>query len=216
MAPYHIPDNDEDTPIVMAISWGNGSRNASTFCVILNESGSIIEFKKLDKLSDRDHSKHDVEILIEMIAHHRPDAIAIGGFAPNTKTGLLKIITDQVIPGGKNEMDWNENIPIYLADDEVAKIYMSSESGKREFPEADYPPLIPYCVSLARFVQEPTSEYACLFNKNEDIRHIRLDPLQKYLSDDVLMKAIERSFINVVNHVGVDIVAASSSPHLEG
>ena len=183
MAPYHIPDNDEDTPIVMAISWGNGSRNASTFCVILNESGSIIEFKKLDKLSDRDHSKHDVEILIEMIAHHRPDAIAIGGFAPNTKT---------------------------------AKIYMSSESGKREFPEADYPPLIPYCVSLARFVQEPTSEYACLFNKNEDIRHIRLDPLQKYLSDDVLMKAIERSFINVVNHVGVDIVAASSSPHLEG
>jgi transcription elongation factor SPT6 len=214
MAPYKIPENDEDTPIVMAISWGNGERNDSTFCVILNENGVVIEFKKLDKLLERDHLQEDVQTIIDMISRHKPDAVAVGGFKPNTKTGLLKIMMESVIPGGANEPDWNKDLPVYLVEDEIARIYMTSKSGQREFPEKDYPPLIPYCVSLSRFVQEPICEYAALFNTDEDIKNLRLDPMQKYLIDDTLLKSLERGFINVVNNVGVDINSACSYPHL--
>ena len=55
---------------------------------------------------------------------------------------------------------------------------MHSKRGEREFPEKDYPRLIPYCVSLGRKVQDPTQEYAGLCNMDQDIRNIRLHPLQ--------------------------------------
>lgn len=209
VAPFHIPNNDEDSPVVMAISWGDGVRNASTFVVILNGNGEVVDFRKLDKLIERDHHLEDVELLSTLISLHNPDVIAIGGFRPNSKTGLYKIMMEEVIP----KLQSSSPPPVYIVEDEAARIFMTSKSAEREFPPKDYPILIPYCVSLARTVQDSTCEYAGLFNKDEDIKNLRLDPLQKLLSDEILLKAIERGFVNVVNHIGVDINAAAAYTH---
>lgn len=205
MNPYKLPDNDEDSPIVLAISWGDGNRTSPGFAVVLNENGEMIDFSKLDRLMERER-RPDIDALQELIERHKPDVVAVGGFKPNTKTILMKIIQEEVLRG-------QNNVPLYLVEDEVARIYMMSARGVSEFPEADYPRLIPYCVSLGRFVQDPTCEFAGLVNKDEDIKHVRMHPLQKYLSEEALSKAVERSFMNVVGHTGVDINLAAMFPH---
>ncbi|KAJ3362563.1 Transcription elongation factor spt6, partial [Kappamyces sp. JEL0680] len=207
MAPFVIPGSEEEIPTVLSISWGDGTRTSPAFGIVLNENGEMVHFLKLDKLIDRDRLE-DVKALQEVIDSFSPDVVVLGGFKANTKTMLLKILQEEVVSGSKKR-----DLPIYLVDDEVARIYMNSNVAAREFPETDYPRLIPYCVSLGRFAQDPTCEYAGLFNKDEDVKHLRLDPLQKLLPDDILLKAIERGFINVVNFSGVDINSAAGFPH---
>ena len=172
MGPFKLPNNDEDSPKVLVISWGNGSRNQPAFAVIVNENGFMTETLQMDRLLDKERHS-DVNSLKDFIERTQPDVIAVGGFKANTKTALMKIVNEEVLSGQK------EDPKVYLVEDEVARIYMSSSQGLQDFPEKDYNRLIPYCVSLGRFVQDPTCEFAGLVNKDEDIKHIRLDPLQK-------------------------------------
>ena len=174
MGPYKLTDNEEDAPKVLVVSWGSGTRNQPAFAVIVNENGFMTESLQLERLLDKERHV-DVNSLQEFISRTQPDVIAVGGFKANTSTSLLKIITDEVLKG-------ETGTPVYLVDDEVARIYMSSSQGQQDFPEKDYNRLIPYCVSLGRFVQDPTCEFAGLVNKDEDIKHIPLNPLQKLVS----------------------------------
>jgi transcription elongation factor SPT6 len=172
MAPYVVPDSEEDTPVVLAISWGDGTRMSSAFAVLLNENGELVELLKIDKLVERERSQ-DVKALQDLINRGGPDIIVLGGFKPNTKTALMKILKEEVI-----SFSDKKGLEVILVDDEVPRIYMNSKQASRNFPEADYPRLIPYCVSLGRLAQDPTCEYAGLFNNDNDITHLRLDTIQ--------------------------------------
>ncbi|KAJ3274382.1 Transcription elongation factor spt6 [Terramyces sp. JEL0728] len=209
VAPYRTRPEDEEAPVTMAISWGDGGKS-STFAVVLNETGELREYKKFDKLSDRDRHA-DIKALVDFIDTYNPAVIAISGFKPNTKIHLFPIIQTEVL----NNLPSQKYLPrVLIVEDECARIYMNSKSCLREFPDQDYPHLVRYCVSLARYVQDPINEYAALYNSDEDIRNIILDPLQHLLLDDIHMKAIERAFINVVNDCGVDINLAANHTHL--
>jgi transcription elongation factor SPT6 len=109
--------------------------------------------------------------LKDILEKHRPEIIAIGGFKPNTKQNLLPII--------QNEILQNLDLPatkVYIVEDEAARIFMNSKSSLKEFPE--YHMLMRYCISLGRICQEPTCEYSNLVNSDDDIKNVRLDPLQ--------------------------------------
>lgn len=175
MQPYRISSKDDSAPVVLSISWGDGTWNSPTYAVLLNENGEMIDSLKLDKLTDRER-KDDVYNLASMISRHKPHVICVGGFKPNTKTQLMKILNDEVLFQVREEV--KDDIPCMLIDDEAARIYMNSRRGLREFPEQDYPMIVRYCVSLGRYMQEPTLEYAGLFNTDEDIKNVRLDALQ--------------------------------------
>jgi transcription elongation factor SPT6 len=176
MQPFKGPDSDI-APTVFSISWGDGSRNAPTFGVVLNENGQVIESIKLDKLTDREHME-DISSLVKLLNRHKPALICYSGFKPNTKIYLYKILVDEVITKYRSDYTNSIDIPVKFIDDEVARIYMNSKTGIREFPEKDYPFLVRYCVSLGRYCQEPLLEYAVLCNLEEDIKNVTLDPLQ--------------------------------------
>jgi transcription elongation factor SPT6 len=211
MQPFRPNDADDEAPIVMAISWGDGLKGTPTYAVILNENGEMIDFTKLEKMMDRDGKRDDGRTLVKLIEHHKPHCVIVGGFKPNTKTNLVRTLQEEVIDVTRSQ---SGDIPLLLVDDESARIFMNSKRGLAEFPDSDFPFLIRYLIALGRYVQEPTLEYAGLCNHDEDIKNVRLDPLQHLLSDDLLQKAIERAFMNVVNKSGVDVNAAATFPHL--
>ncbi|KND02484.1 chromatin-remodeling histone chaperone SPT6, partial [Spizellomyces punctatus DAOM BR117] len=216
MAPFkrsEDADADEWDPRVLAISWGDGEPNAATFAVALKETGEVLQWNKLDRLRGPiDHRGPDADALVSMIVRHEPDVIAIAGFKPNTKTMLhrtLQDIVQEALVSGRIR----EDIKIIIVDDEVARIFMNSKRGLREFPEGAYPQLVRYCVSLGRRVQDPTTEFAGLMDMNSDILHLRLHPVQHLVPPEKLKQALEKSFVNVVNTCGVDINLAAQHPH---
>jgi transcription elongation factor SPT6 len=188
---------DDESPSVIAISWGEGSKSGATIAVALDENGAMAEFIKLDRLNDRERS-NDVDRLISFVKSNQPQVIVCSGLKPNTKSELLKILKDEVIGEGVRSKKIDAHIPVLIIDDDAARIYMNSKRGLAEFPDKDYHPLIRYCVSLGRKVQDPTMEYAGLFNVEEDYKSLRLHPLQNYLSETNLKAAVERAFLNVV------------------
>jgi transcription elongation factor SPT6 len=208
--------NHEDGPKVLSLSWGSGDRGSITYGVILNENGDLKDSIMLDKLETRGRAE-DVKKLAQFIGKHHPDCIVIGGFKPNTKIHLAKIIKEEVLHEYREfreDSAFKPALEVMLLDDEVARIFMNSKLGIREFPDKEFPLLVRYCVSLGRYCQNPLIEYAGLFNQDEDIKNVRLDPLQSFLPDETIVKIITRSFITVVNQCGVDINAAVLFPHL--
>lgn len=179
----------------MSVTWGEGDRNSVGYATVLNENGELVDFLKMPTLVDRDNASA-VDRLIELVAQHSPEVIALGGFKPNTKSVLFKIIEERVEAYGRSSGKWDTQIPILFVEDDIARLFMNSKRGLIDFPEKDYPVLIRYCVALGRKVQNPTIAYASLFNADEDFRAIRLHPLQNLLPEDVLKSAVERSFLN--------------------
>lgn len=214
-------DEDEWDPRVMAISWGDGDGGAPTFCVVLNETGEILEWAKLDKLrGPPEYRAADAEIISSMIARHEPDVIAIAGFKPNTKTLLHRAIQD-IVQEAFASRKIRDDLGVIFVEDDVARIFMNSKRGLREFPDTTYPPLIRYLVSLGRRVQDPTTEFAGLMDMSDDIKYLRLHPEQHLVPEEKLRRALERAFINVVNRwqvlslpVGSTFLLTSRDLHL--
>ncbi|TPX59333.1 hypothetical protein PhCBS80983_g02513 [Powellomyces hirtus] len=202
---------DDWEPRVLAISWGDGDSNASTWSVVLSEAGEVLQTAKLDRFRGPPEQRGpDIEVLTNMISNHNPDVVAIAGFKPNTKTILhraLQEVLEEAFAAGRTK----EDLKIFFVDDEVARIYMNSARGIREFPDKSYPPLVRYLVSLGRRVQDPVMEFAGLMDK--DIQNLKLHHLQREISEEKYKWACQKAFINIVNSVGVDINLAAQHPH---
>ncbi|CCO27990.1 Transcription elongation factor SPT6 AltName: Full=Chromatin elongation factor SPT6 [Rhizoctonia solani AG-1 IB] len=92
--------------------------------------------------------------------------------------------------------------------DEVARIYQHSARAEAEF--SALPLVARYCVSLARYVQNPLNEYAAL---GSDLTAVTFTEAQNLIPKDKLLVALERGIVNVVNNVGVDINRAVNDPY---
>ncbi|KAI8911094.1 SH2 domain-containing protein [Gorgonomyces haynaldii] len=202
---------EDEAPIVMSISWGEGQRNSPAYCAIIGETGELRDYIKLELLTLKDRHG-DVDRLMDMCMEHAPEVIVIGGFTPSTKTQLLKIMIEEVSEKGASLGKYSTPIPVLLVEDEVARLYMNSKTSEQQFPE--YPPLLRYCISLGRKTQNPTLEYCALYNNDEDWKAIRLHPQQHLLPDDTFKACVERAYINIVNTCGVDINLAANHAHL--
>ncbi|KAJ3014283.1 Transcription elongation factor spt6 [Thoreauomyces humboldtii] len=214
VAPLVVQDpeyEDEWDPRVLAISWGEGDSNAATWSLVVNETGEVLQTLKLDRFrGPAEHRGPDVDALIDMINTHNPKIVAIAGFKPNTKTILHRAVQDilqEALLSGR----LSEDLQVIFVDDDVARVYMTSEVALRDYPEKHYPQLVRYLVSLARRVQDPLAEFAGLFEK--DIMSLKLHPLQYLIAEDKYNWATEKAFVNVVNDVGVDINLAAQHAH---
>eukprot|EP01090_Pellita_catalonica_P014727 TRINITY_DN3820_c0_g1_i2.p1 TRINITY_DN3820_c0_g1~~TRINITY_DN3820_c0_g1_i2.p1 ORF type:complete len:591 (+),score=109.45 TRINITY_DN3820_c0_g1_i2:405-2177(+) len=65
-------------------------------------------------------------------------------------------------------------------------------------------------------MQDPLSEHAALCNDADEILCLKLHPLQDLVAQDVLRERLHRAFIDVVNHVGVDINRTILHKHMRG
>jgi transcription elongation factor SPT6 len=229
-------DDEDDKPRdharVMAISWGEGTRDSATIVVCLDEEGNVSSRMKLSRMQERDTEgkRGDLDTLLDRIRRFRPDVVVVGGFSLATHKKLLPDIAELLTrvneDRGRDNDDDEENsyharrrrgyshIPkpdLVMVDDDVSRLAMKSARFQKEFP--DLPPLGLYCVSLARKLQDATMEYATLYNQEDEIKLLHIHPSQHLLPDEKLKSSLERAFINVVNSSGVDINDAAYLPH---
>ena len=200
------------------MSWGDGSRTGSTYGALLGIHGELIDHIKLDRLQDNSPEARnaDLDSLKKFLTAYGPDTVVIGGFTSNTKTKLLADVK-KLVQEGNEDKAWRKTkygqIDVILIDDDVPRLYMDSKRASKEFDDASFPSLLKYCISLGRKVQDPTMEYAGLVNTHDDIKLLRLHPLQSLVPDDKFRYIVEKAFMNVVNSCGVDINLAVIQPH---
>ncbi|CAE6414499.1 unnamed protein product [Rhizoctonia solani] len=118
-------------------------------------------------------------------------------------------------PAGQNNnnsssaRNGDERVPeLMYGHDEVARIYQHSARAEAEF--SALPLVARYCVSLARYVQNPLNEYAAL---GSDLIAVTFTEAQNLIPKDKLLVALERAIVNIVNNVGVDINRAVNDPY---
>lgn len=198
-APYKPPGYVSGTTArVLAISGGMGDFGKdAVLAVMLDEDGQVVENAKFDDPRNEDFK----DKLVELIEHHTPDVIGISGFTVNSNR-LFEIIQGiirekKLTPGGDAS---DTELELIWVQDEVARLFQNSKQGVREFSEQ--PPLLRYCIALARYVQSPISEYAAL---ESEISAIHVHTYQYLLPEDLFQDAINTVFVDYVNLIGVDI-----------
>lgn len=102
---------------------------------------------------------------------------------------------------------------------DVARIFQSSFRGAHEFP--NLPPGLRNAISLARLVLDPIGELAGLWledpvAKKRDILSLQMHHLQRILPHDLLLKRIERVFMDQINELGVNLNGMINRPHRQG
>eukprot|EP00158_Paraphelidium_tribonemae_P009953 Partr_v1_DN29013_c0_g1_i1_m58653 putative Transcription elongation factor len=189
---------------VMAFSCGGGENTASSFGCLVNENGEVVDYIKLGQIHSKNRDIKSVELVklkefLEKLHDRRNKELpifAVSGWSSANYMfyqDLHQLLTE--VFGPEAQLVW--------ARDEVARLYMNSEKSRLDFPQ--YPPILKYCISIARFLQEPLHEYAGLFDKDRSILFLRHYQSQDLIPKDKLYTALERKFCAVVNEVGVDI-----------
>jgi transcriptional accessory protein Tex/SPT6 len=162
----------DSTPI-LAMSWGDGERGSPLVAVLLDVFGNFVDRVSFDRMHDMtENKKYDMDRMLEYLKLHSIELVVMSGTSPNTKTRLFEDVK-RVVEEGRL------NVEVQIMDDAVAKIYMDSKRGVKEFPDTECTALVRYCISLGRRALDPTMEFAGLFNAENEILLLHLHPLQK-------------------------------------
>jgi transcription elongation factor SPT6 len=208
-------------PRVIALSNGNGVYGRDAICwAWVEEDGRVLENGKFTDLTLGDSERGiedgaDVRKLVELVKRRNPDVFAVSGFSAEIRKlykQLEDIVETKNLRGAVYEdedgNDRSDKLEIVIVNDEVARLYQTSERANIEHP--GFAPLTKYCVALAKYLQNPMKEYASL---GKDIVSISFDPHQGYLPQDKLMKQLESSMVDMVNLCGVEINDAVSDSY---
>ncbi|KAJ7632692.1 transcription elongation factor SPT6 [Roridomyces roridus] len=200
VAPFTVPGMKEDRPSVLAASWGKGDPHKDAITLVfLDARGRMRESTKLDNLVDAEMRDE----LVDLLRRRKPDVIVIGGFNMTTSklSARIKEIVGSLRDGASAESEQIANTPVIYGFDEVARLFQHSQRANAEFSSSSM--IGKYCVGLARYVQSPLNEYAAL---GSDISAVNFDPInQQLIPQEKLLIACERTIVDVVSKVGVDI-----------
>ena len=206
------------TPRVMTLSSGRGVPGRDPiYWAYLSDDGRVMENGKFVELAPADRERgvpdgSDVAAFLEVVRRREPEVIGVSGFSPDTRkihSNITTIVKDHNLRGptyaDEDDRDRSDLLEVVTVNDEVARLYMTSEKAKTDHP--GYAQLTHYCVALARYLQDPIKEYSML---GRDVISISFDPAQHLLPQDKLLKKLEMALVDIVNMVGVDINEATS------
>ncbi|CEM39901.1 unnamed protein product [Vitrella brassicaformis CCMP3155] len=212
-----------------------------THFVAVDPFGEHLDHLTMSFLLDRrlDYNSHirrrrekELETLTAFFAKNRPDVVAIGAWGrrtfdveqevgavihslcnPDSTTVVLswleKTIEQGVVSSGRRP------VMTYVGVD-VARIYAKSDKVAKELKSM--PPAVLEALSIARYVQDPTSEILNLWGDHDvnPLLHLKLHPLQNMIPREKLEDALLQPIMSIVNKVGVDINLVRDHAHLQG
>ncbi|EXJ85736.1 transcription elongation factor SPT6 [Capronia coronata CBS 617.96] len=206
------------TPRVLTLSNGGGTVGRDPiYWAYVNDDGRVLEHGQFKELGPGDRERglpdgKDVEALLEVIKRREPEVIGVSGWSPETRklqSNLATLVSNHDLRGpvfaDEDDRDRSELLEVIMVNDEVARMYQTSDRAKHDHP--GFPQLALYCVALARYMQDPLKEYAAL---GRDIVSISFHPAQNFLPQEKLLKKLEMALVDTVNMVGVDINEATS------
>jgi len=206
------------TPRVLTLSSGGGVPGRDPiYWAYVSDDGRVLEHGRFKELGPGDRERSipdgkDVEALIDVIRRREPEVVGVSGWTPDTRKLLANITTliqNHDLRGptfaDEDDRDRSELLEVILVNDEVARMYQTSDRGKTDHP--GLPPLALYCVALAKYMQDPLKEYAAL---GRDLVSLSFHPAQNLLPQEKLLSKLDMALVDVVNMVGVDINEAAS------
>lgn len=206
------------TPRVLSMSNGVGAIGRDMiYWAFVNDDGRVLEHGRFKELGPGDRERglpdgKDVEGLLEVIRRRDPEVIGVSGWSPETRklvNNLMTLVKNHDLRGptftDEDDRDRNELLEVILVNDEVARMYKTSDRAKVDHP--GFPELALYCVALAKYMQDPLKEYAAL---GRDIVSINFHSAQNLLPQDKLLKKLEMAMVDNVNMVGVDLNESTS------
>jgi len=208
------------TPRVLALTNGAGISGRDAICwAYISDDGRVLENGKFVELAPGDQERgipdgKDVETFLEVIRRREPEVIGVSGLSPETRklhSNITTLVKNHDLRGPTfvdtedGDRDRSELLEVIIVNDEVARLYHTSERAKVDHP--GLPPLTLYCVALARYIQDPLKEYAAL---GRDIVSISFSPAQHFLPQDKLLRKLETALVDNVSLVGVDVNEAVS------
>ncbi|KAG2379230.1 hypothetical protein C9374_007369 [Naegleria lovaniensis] len=224
-SPFNYKDFVEDSKPrptkckVLACIPGGEEKERTTW-VMLDENGAMID-KKIwpigHPFQTSKTSEHDKEVLDSMkrdlkdlINAHHPKVIALA-----TCGGLIfKKIREAICEDFVSRLDFlkESQIDVQIVPDDLARIYENSERGNKEFPNENN--VVKRAISVGRRLRDPLTEIAGFFNQQEILCY-RFHDLQDVVPKEQLVRSLEKSFVRVVNRVGVEINRIINHPQLQ-
>lgn len=215
-APFTPFGFDKGTrPNVLALLFGKGDYDSAVVGAFVRDSGKALDFFKSDaspRGRDDDRFTGQLrEFFDRSLSHQKPDVIVIAGFSAASKRlyDVVKafVARNNIVAGAEDAEAPPPLVPVIWGQDETARLFQHSERALAEL--ADKPPLVRYCVGLARYVQSPLVEYVAL---GDDIMLLAFYDHQKLLPQDTVREVYDTVFVDIVNMVGVEINEALREP----
>lgn len=220
----------EEDEMMQVLSIVVGDLESPTTCVLLTEYGDVVDHLTLDFMKSKvnarstadgskqlyDRKKKDTRKFQEFISHREPRLILID----TTSMDCFFFHADLV----KSVLVEFPDIIVQFADPAVGIIFENSERGVKEFK--DYSPLMRRAIGMGRMVLDPISELAALWYldeesvktkafHNREVLSLDLHPLLSSIEDrNLLLRALERALVRMVNYVGVDLNKLAERMHL--
>ena len=207
---------------VLAAVWGPGDP-PSTFAM-LDADGELVDFLQCPNIAIRApksggaavaRQQADLDRLLKFMIEHRPHAVCVAASAAaGTNARLLKDAVAMVV--GRIVEDHARAIPeevdtikVHFVDDVVPALAGQCAAQRAEFVEHSHE--VRRAVALGRYVRDPPGVIAQLASGGE-ARSMTLSPLQDSLTEEEKASVFQRTLVDVVNQVGVDLNAAVAHP----
>lgn len=220
------PDDSNRFRIVACVT---GDIEESTVMVVLNEYGDVLDHLSLDWMKARvtwrsagagvsetmARKEEDIKRFQAWITPHKPFLVVIdacGADSPSFKRTMKERgLTDC------------PTVLCHYGSPLTGQIFAVSERGEREFKK--YSNGLREAIGLGRFIIDPISEIASLWylddesrlnnlTNNREILSYPFHPLMTEVPPNLMLDAMEKCFIRVINHVGLDLNAIVSRPFL--
>lgn len=159
--------------------------------VVLDQQGTLVHNTTIyphPPQNDREDAIYKIKQLVEK---YKVEAIAIGNGTAGKETEQLC-----------RNIDFQNEVKIYLISEAGASIYSASEVAREEFP--DYDVTVRGAVSIGRRLMDPLSELVKI-----DPKSIGVGQYQHDVNQPKLKESLDNVVISCVNAVGVEVNTAS-------
>jgi uncharacterized protein len=159
--------------------------------VALDAQGKLLFNDVIHLIGSGNALMHAKELLLNVIKHHKIEAIAIGN-------GTASRETESFV----NKIGVPTSIPVIMVSEAGASVYSASDVAREEFPDHDI--TVRGAVSIGRRLMDPLAELVKI-----DPKSIGVGQYQHDVDQTQLKRGLDDTVVSCVNGVGVELNTAS-------
>ncbi|WP_226625016.1 Tex family protein [Alloyangia pacifica] len=166
-------------------------------CAVVDATGKLLDTATIYPFQPKNDTRGATATLMELIARHKIELIAIGNGTASRETERLVGDVLKLLPAAVKK-------PTKVVVSEAgASVYSASETAAKEFPDLDVS--LRGAVSIARRLQDPLAELVKITPQSIGVGQYQHDVDQRKLA-----QSLEAVVEDAVNAVGVDLNTASA------
>ncbi len=166
-------------------------------CAVVDATGKVLDTATIYPFQPKNDTRGATATLMELIARHKIELIAIGNGTASRETERLVGDVLKLLPASVKK-------PTKVVVSEAgASVYSASETAAKEFPDLDVS--LRGAVSIARRLQDPLAELVKITPQSIGVGQYQHDVDQRKLA-----QTLEAVVEDAVNAVGVDLNTASA------